>query len=783
MKKRSKRMVAILLIMIVVFTGTITDHLSGFMNVKSVDAVTILSNPVYNKNTDFTTWDCIWFGKYWQNDTNMNGIVSEYDDKDPIKWRILSVTGNYAFLLADKNIDVRPYNIEDTDITWKGCTLRSWLNGYGSSENEYGQSYVYDNFIDNAFSDKEKMVIKDTVVINEDNPDYGTKGGYITLDKVYLLSAAEAANSKYGFNPNLEIESATRIASNTEYVSEHDEMFSAGSMDCWWLRSPGYSASSAVFVSVTGYGDMGTDVGSECYAIRPVMYLNIADTTLWSYAGTVCSDGTEKELAPAISGTTGKPTITALPTRTPEVTGKPYLTPTPTQSHTATSTPISTIVPTTKPTTKPTAKPAGAYGLLNPVTSGRTTWDCIWFGNYWQNDTNKDGKADKRDAKEPIKWRILSVDETSAFLLADNTLEYKPYNEIYINALWENCTLRSWLNGYPSSYNICEKNYKSDNFMNAAFSSQEQYAISYTNIMNKGNTKYGTEGGNITIDKIFLLSIEEISDIEYGFSAGTEEDTYTRRAYNSMYVNQQEKETFPSGAGWWWLRSPGVSSISTSYIEYFGKCDMFGSANGYGEKAVRPALYLNLLNTKYWSYAGTVCSDGTKSEIAPPVSSPAPKIVKNVKKPSVSPKKNTSVKKKGIKVGQTIKPKKSKHSYRIVSITSKGGTVSFVNTKSKGKNVTIPASITYAGKKYKVVSIAKNAFLGNKTMRTVVIGKKVKYIGACAFKNCKALTNIIVKSTVLKKIGKNAFQGTKKRLIVKPPKNKREKYKKLFTRK
>ena len=41
------------------------------------------------------------------------------------------------------------------------------------------------------------------------------------------------------------------------------------------------------------------------------------------------------------------------------------------------------------------AESISSYGLSNPTISNDvTTWDCIYFGNYWQNDTNGDGKAD-----------------------------------------------------------------------------------------------------------------------------------------------------------------------------------------------------------------------------------------------------------------------------------------------------------------------------------------------------------------------------------------------------
>lgn len=67
---------------------------------------------------------------------------------------------------------------------------------------------------------------------------------------------------------------------------------------------------------------------------------------------------------------------------------------------------------------------ATSYGISNPVTDseGVTTWDCIWFGNYWQNNET---------TKEPIKWRVLSVDGNDAFLLADQNLDCQPYNTEY----------------------------------------------------------------------------------------------------------------------------------------------------------------------------------------------------------------------------------------------------------------------------------------------------------------------------------------------------------------
>ena len=80
--------------------------------------------------------------------------------------------------------------------------------------------------------------------------------------------------------------------------------------------------------------------------------------------------------------------------------------------------------------------------LNNPIINNEsTTWDCVYFGNYWQNDTNGDGKTDRNDKKQPIKWRVLSVDGDDAFLIADKNLDAQPYNKTTNNGTWETSTL------------------------------------------------------------------------------------------------------------------------------------------------------------------------------------------------------------------------------------------------------------------------------------------------------------------------------------------------------
>ncbi len=261
--------------------------------------------------------------------------------------------------------------------------------------------------------------------------------------------------------------------------------------------------------------------------------------------------------------------------------------------------------------------------LSNPTTDadGVTTWDCIWFGNYWQEDTNKDGKADKEDDKTPIKWRVLSVEGEDVFLLADKNLDCQKYNDTYTGVTWETCTMRSWLNGYGAEKNKDGKDYSDNNFLNNAFSNSEQSAIKTSSVENSDNPNYGTEGGNDTSDKVYLLSIDEVTNPEYGFNSSRSDYAESRRALNTAFAEEQGAWADSSGEyagnGYWWLRSPCPSRYA-SFVSFSGGV----STNGFGvsndDNAVRPALHLNLSSASSWSYAGTVTSKGGETGTVTP---------------------------------------------------------------------------------------------------------------------------------------------------------------------
>ena len=225
--------------------------------------------------------DNLYFGTYQQSSGGNGGY-----NIDPIKWRVLENADGQLFLISDQNLDVFQYHTDWEEITWERSTMRSWLNGYGASENAGGDSgtdYTSDNFIGTAFSEKEQKAIAETTVVNDDNPNHNTDGGNNTTDKIFLLSIAEANNGSYF------ADESSRISTNTAYVASGGkiggDMYSAGKGDWWWLRSPGGDDHSAA--GVAGNGDVdnaGVHGDDEDRAVRPAFHLDLNSVLFTSAA-------------------------------------------------------------------------------------------------------------------------------------------------------------------------------------------------------------------------------------------------------------------------------------------------------------------------------------------------------------------------------------------------------------------------------------------------------------------------------------------------------------------
>ena len=223
--------------------------------------------------------------------------------------------------------------------------------------------------------------------------------------------------------------------------------------------------------------------------------------------------------------------------------------------------------------------------------------DNVYFGNYYYYQSND-------STKEPVKWRVLSNTGGQLFLLADQNLDVFQYHTELETVTWETSTIRSWLNGYGASSNTGGSNgtdYTGDNFLNAAFSAGEQRAIATTTVVNDENTDYGTDGGNDTNDRIFLLSLTETYNRTY-FPRGT-----NLRSTNTAYVAGGGKlGRGMNGANEpdrYWLRSPGFEHWQAAFMEDDGSQNADGNPVNDRATAVRPAFNLDLDDVLFTSAA------------------------------------------------------------------------------------------------------------------------------------------------------------------------------------
>lgn len=149
-----------------------------------------------------------------------------------ISWRVLRREAGRALVLSERALAVLPYHRQLQETTWASSDLRHWLNTV---------------FLPLSFSETEKALILPAAVATPDNPNFGSSGGEVTEDRLFLLSVEEVAGT----------DAALRILDRW-----------------WWLRTPGFDNSFAAAVTPDGaIARIGSFVDTDDYAVRPAMWL------------------------------------------------------------------------------------------------------------------------------------------------------------------------------------------------------------------------------------------------------------------------------------------------------------------------------------------------------------------------------------------------------------------------------------------------------------------------------------------------------------------------------
>ena len=185
-----------------------------------------------------------------------------------------------------------------------------------------------------------------------------------------------------------------------------------------------------------------------------------------------------------------------------------------------------------------------------PMLKSANKGDTVVFGQF-------------SNAKIYNEWIVIDKQGEKLFLISRVGIgASKKYHNVYEAVTWEKCSLRVWLNG---------------EYITKAFSSEEQALIISTKNKNPNNPTYGTTGGKDTVDKVFLISIDEV-----------------QKYFPTEKSRQLKSSTGQNLSAWWWLRSPGGDSLRAAVVYGGGSVDHFGMYGSIGEYVVRPALWINL---------------------------------------------------------------------------------------------------------------------------------------------------------------------------------------------
>ena len=202
--------------------------------------------------------------------------------------------------------------------------------------------------------------------------------------------------------------------------------------------------------------------------------------------------------------------------------------------------------------------------IVYPASAQVKTGDVITFGHYEQDN-------DLSDGAEAIEWQVLTEKEGSMLLISRCGLDGLPYHTSFEETTWESCRLREWLNS---------------TFFETAFTDTERDVIEKVINRTPENPEAGTDGGEDTEDRIFLLSIDEV--LRYFPSVKDRTCTATDYAKGKGvlvdWINEDNS--------FWWLRSPGYSPYSAAIVYSNGLLYIDGSTVTNSSRVVRPALWL-----------------------------------------------------------------------------------------------------------------------------------------------------------------------------------------------
>ncbi|MCL2528595.1 MAG: GNAT family N-acetyltransferase [Defluviitaleaceae bacterium] len=177
------------------------------------------------------------------------------------------------------------------------------------------------------------------------------------------------------------------------------------------------------------------------------------------------------------------------------------------------------------------------------------------------------------------KWRVLDKEDGKLLLLSEKVLFLHEYNAVFRDITWADSTAREYLNTA---------------FLNG-FTPEEQLQMADIYVCNHGNPWYRVMGGLYTVDKVFLLSVEEV--IKYLGSSGQVANPQCKYFVDDDF-NDARRAVFTDGSPCRWaLRTPGNMANFVAAVTLDGRIAMTGDfvnrpSTALFNVGLRPAVWV-----------------------------------------------------------------------------------------------------------------------------------------------------------------------------------------------
>ena len=189
--------------------------------------------------------------------------------------------------------------------------------------------------------------------------------------------------------------------------------------------------------------------------------------------------------------------------------------------------------------------------------------DEVKFGACEQDNNPSNGK-------EEIEWEVLDKKDNKILIISKKVLDGYGYSDSLEETDWEKSNVRKWLN---------------ESFFKDAFSQYHQSLIMDTAVTADKNLDYQTDTGVDTVDKIYLLSTDEVQKYFPNIES--------RECQATVYAKVKGVSLHNLNT-WWWLRTCGKDKKHMAAVYSDGEITSEGYRVNIKKGGIRPAIWLDL---------------------------------------------------------------------------------------------------------------------------------------------------------------------------------------------